>query len=468
MLTSAAAITSTNLWRTLAGRSLPREHGFEPLRVEGAIPTDLRGTLYRTGPGAFDVFGRRVAHMFEADGAVSAIRFGDGAARGGVRMVDSAGRAEERAAGRMLYGFSAPWPRRFARVARVKNTGNTNVVPWQGRLLALMEAAGPTEIDPDTLHTVGETDLGGALAGPLSAHPHGVAARAATYGFGLRYGRQSQLDLYELPGAGAARRLGSLPVPATMLHDFVATERHLVFFLSPVRVSIPRALLAVGPFEKLFEWRPELGTEVIVVPIDDVAGAVRFRTDAFYQWHFANAFERDGAIVVDFVRYDDLGSLTALAGAADGSVDRMVSGYLHRATIDPRRGALSCERMSDTPCEFPRVHPRVEGSRHRFAWLQTEGAAPGISRLDLDTVALDTYALPAHQRASEPVFAPRPGATGEADGYVLSLVYDGAADASFVAVLDAAHLADGPIARAWFDHHIPITFHGNWMATAPT
>ena len=71
----------------------------------------------------------------------------------------------------------------------------------------------------------------------------------------------------------------------------------------------------------------------------------------------------------------------------------------------------------------------------------------------------------AHEAVSEPVFVPRPGATAEDDGWVLTLVYDGRADASHLAVLDGARLEDGPVARAWFDHPVPITFHGSWLPT---
>ena len=44
---------------------LPREHGFEPLEVEGRLPADLAGTLYRVGPGLFSSFGRRYGHLFD-------------------------------------------------------------------------------------------------------------------------------------------------------------------------------------------------------------------------------------------------------------------------------------------------------------------------------------------------------------------------------------------------------------------
>ena len=70
--------------------------------------------------------------------------------------------------------------------------------------------------------------------------------------------------------------------------------------------------------------------------------------------------------------------------------------------------------------------------------------------------------LPATQRATEVLFVPRPEATAEDDGWMLSLCHDGPSRRAFVAVYDPARLEDGPIARAWFDHHVPITFHGTF------
>src|SRR6187397_190455 len=84
-----------------------REHGFEPLRVEGRLPRELAGALYRTGPGLFGSFGRRYAHLFEGDGAITAVRFEAGRAEGAHRVLESAELAAERAAGRPLYGSAA-------------------------------------------------------------------------------------------------------------------------------------------------------------------------------------------------------------------------------------------------------------------------------------------------------------------------------------------------------------------------
>src|SRR3954447_25322389 len=82
-------------------RDLPREHGFEPLTIEGRLPEGLRGTLYRNGPGLFSTFGRRYAHWFDGDGTVSAVRFdGAGGAAGAVRVVQGPGLREEQRRGR--------------------------------------------------------------------------------------------------------------------------------------------------------------------------------------------------------------------------------------------------------------------------------------------------------------------------------------------------------------------------------
>ncbi|WP_437725669.1 carotenoid oxygenase family protein [Sorangium sp. So ce861] len=160
---------------------LEAEYGFSPLAVEGALPEGLEGTLFRVGPARATLFGVRVPHPFEADGGVLAVRMAGGRAEGAHRLVRSRGLVEELAAGRRLYGSTLPWPARLLRALRGggegKNVANTSPFVAGGRLFALMEAGRPTELDPATLDTLGESDLGGVLGPTFSAHPHRVAAR---------------------------------------------------------------------------------------------------------------------------------------------------------------------------------------------------------------------------------------------------------------------------------------------------
>jgi all-trans-8'-apo-beta-carotenal 15,15'-oxygenase len=377
------------------------------------------------------------------------VAFDGGRARGAARLIDSDGLRKERAAGKMLYGFSAPLRHRVRHV--FKNVGNTNVMAWQGRMLALVESSRPQDIDPLTLDTRGETDLGGVVRGPFSAHPHRVPARQAIYNFGVRMGRRAVLDLYELPDRGRARRLATLPLGVLpVIHDFIATENHLIFFICPARIHLLSAL-ARGRFDKLFQWHPNEGTEILVVPIDAPRHAVRISQPAFWNWHFANAFERAGRVVVDVVRYPDFRSFSHLATGQREFID---GGHLMRATFAPHGGNVIWERLLDEPCEFPQVPKESAGTDAEVLWLQVEGQRHGIGRLDVGSGRLRVWDVPAHQRASEPVIAGR---------YVLTLVCDFDEMKSHVAVLDGEAPEKGPLARAWFDHHIPITFHGTWV-----
>src|SRR5260370_1113773 len=62
-VTPAAARASehAHLWRR-AFADLSREHGFEPLAVEGRLPAELRGTLVPTEPSLFSTFRGRARH----------------------------------------------------------------------------------------------------------------------------------------------------------------------------------------------------------------------------------------------------------------------------------------------------------------------------------------------------------------------------------------------------------------------
>ncbi len=63
--------------------------------VEGQIPPELQGTLFRNGPGLLEVNGQRIHHPFDGDGMISAIAFRDGRAHFRNRFVRTAAYLEE-------------------------------------------------------------------------------------------------------------------------------------------------------------------------------------------------------------------------------------------------------------------------------------------------------------------------------------------------------------------------------------
>lgn len=452
--------------------SVGRFHPWEPARVEGTIPRDLRGTLIRTGPGLLERFGQRVAHSFEADGVLMGVRFEeDGKASRAVRVVQSPGYLEEEAAGRALYGSSASLWRRLTNMARgrSKSTGNTSVMHWQGRTYALMEGARPVEVDHATLDTGKVSDLGGVLGPAFSAHPHRLASRGTTFNFGQIWGPKPALELYALPEQGAASCLGRVPIPwNTMVHDFAITERYAVFIVCPAKLRMHKALLGAD-FDEFFAWDGDEAAHLIVAPLDAPERAITIELKARWVFHLSNAFERDGRLVIDWVQYDNFDVFAALA--ADGSETDVGHSQLQRVEIDPQsRRLVSDEVLWGRDGDFPVLPASRVGTEYSTCWM-TVGEADfggGVARLDTVTGATDEW-RPGHgYHASEALFVPRNDAARgdmrDDDGWLVALVYDAHAGQSYYVVLDADRPSAGPLAKVWMGQALPLTFHGTFIA----
>ncbi|NOK11575.1 carotenoid oxygenase family protein [Corallococcus exercitus] len=455
-----------------AFRNISRQHGFQPLRVEGHLPEGLRGTLFRLGAWTFDVHGAPLQHWFDGDGGVMGVRFGPDGVQGAARLVDSRTMVTERKAGRQLYGsYAMPTPLRNKLLNRQKNNANTALLPWNGRLYALHEPNLPVELSPEDLTTLGETNLDGAVLKSFSAHPHRVPSRKTRYNFGQHHGRVNTLELYALPDDGKARHLGSVPLPgATMVHDFTVTDRYLVFFLPAMSINVLKMLLRIGAFADNVSFRPGAASEVVVVPIDDVAHPIRIPADSFFNWHFSNAYEDGDTLVVDYVRYPDFASNQWLGDLLRGNPSTDADGMLHRARIDLKARTFRSEPLLDLSCEFPRVAPSVECRPYQAVYLGAHGTQEArrglydaLVRLDLGSGRVTRAALETGQYPSEPVFVPRPGSRAEDDGWLLTQVFDTKTDTTHVAVLDAERLDAGPVARCHFEHALPPTFHGTFV-----
>ena len=449
-------------WRGIF-RDLQREHGFEPLRVEGSLPSELQGELYRCGPARFSIGGEPYRHWFDADGAVTAVRVKNGSAEGAVRVVETKWLREEREANRQLYRNYAQNGRGWRRWFTLpKNTANISVLRWNGDVLALWEAGRPIALDPATLETRGEVDFGGRIGPTFSAHPHRAAG--TLFNFGVRYGARFALDLYSINGD--VKRIGTVPLSRpTIVHDFIATSRHLIFFVAPVRLRVARLLAGIGSFDENLAWEPEHGTEVIVVPLRTPDAPIRFTVPSFFQWHFVNAWEESGGtIVVDYLPYDDF-ETNAWFGRAPYDPPRPAPASRYaRARLDLASRRMETEVLSEVKCEFPAIHPQDAASIHHNVWmLSFDELPPTLGCFDPSTRAWRSVPLDSQSVPSEPVVVPR---AGHSEGWVLSLVYDGARDASYVAVIDGARPEDGPAARVWFDHAIPFPFHGAWSGGA--
>ena len=468
---SAATAANERGWRR-GFDNLSREHAFVPLRIEGKLPPELRGTFYRNGPGVFDVAGERYRHWFDGDGAITAVRLdGKGGALGASKLVATPWRERERVAKRRLFGaYDTPLARPIRELffGDVKNPANTSVMIHDGRLYALCEGGKPFEISTNDLSTIGASNLEGVVTHAFSAHPHRAPSRNATFGFGLGIGKDTKVGCYALEDGAKAQRLVSFTIAgARMNHDFAVTDRHLVFFFAPLQMSLWNMLLKRGMVSSA-KWRPEQGTEIVVVPIDDPESLVRFTVPAFYMEHVVNAFELPGgAIAIDYIHYDHIRDFEDFVGGiASAAPKRRLASTIRRAIVSPSAKTLRFESVLDEAVELPRVSPLLETKRHRFAYAvafdQETRPPTTILKHDLDAGRIERWTPGAEQYPSEAIFVPKADAKAEDDGWLLSLVLDASSGTSALHVLDAARLEEGAIARCHFDQAIPFGFHGIW------
>lgn len=436
------------------------------LPVHGELPTGLRGTFLRNGPNPALPPKRGRYHLFDGDGMVHAVYLdGNGGARYRNRWVESAGLLAERAAGEALYPSLVAWeppdPRAEA-AGFLKNTANTALVRHAGRLLALMEAAPPTELTM-ALDTVGEWDFGSGFTGPMTAHPKvdPVSGEMLAFGYSplppyLRY------HVIAPDGRLVASVDLDLPAPV-MMHDFAVTERYAVFFDLPAVFDLER-MLAGGD---ALSWEPERGARIGLVARDATGDPVQwFEIEPCYVFHFLNAFEEPGGRVVhvDGCRAPSLA--VRFTDEPGRTLDEDAAATPHRWTIDLDRGTVALSQLDDRRGDFPQIDPRRAAREHRigyFALNHPDVSAAlgfqGVGKLDLERGETHTRWFGRAASSGEAVFAAAPGATGEDEGWLLTFVTEG--DASRLAILDAHDLTE--VASIAMPRRVPLGFHALWV-----
>jgi carotenoid cleavage dioxygenase len=248
---------------------------------------------------------------------------------------------------------------------------------------------------------------------------------------------------------------------ASMVHDFIVTDRYVVFPIMPLTASSERRQSGGSPYL----WDPDYGTHIGVMRRDEGIASLRWvRGDTGFVFHVMNAFEHCATLMADVVEYES----PALFPRAKGHmVTDPYGGRLTRWTI-PLEGATDtfrAEPLDDIRGEFPRIDDRQAGVSHRHGWMagSTDGRTlnsivhrDGASRRVQRWSVLDGDAM------SEPVFVPRSDVEG--DGWLLAVAWRAREEASDLVVLEAHDVARGPVATVRLPQRVPFGFHGNWLA----
>lgn len=432
--------------------------------LSGHIPGDLAGSFYRNGPGRFELGGERYHHWFDGDGFAQRWTIGGGKVRHQGRFVETRRFLDESQAGQFLYpSFGTHVLRRGFRDNDTMNAANTNLLPFDGRLYALWEGGSATELDPDTLATIGlKTWREDLRAMPFSAHPK-LDPQGGMWNFGALPG-SDRIAVYQIGADGQVLRTALVPVPRqAMVHDFAVSAKHLVFLVPPYDLQ-PGSSMS---FAERHSWagsgpaaRP---LRVVVVGKDTLTVRRVFELPPRMVFHFGNAWEDGDCTRFDVVLHDG-DVLAGLGGLMAGERQAAARSEALQVCLDYAGGTARTSRLFGSS-EFPRTAPQVVGRRHRkLVLLGGDALLSSVNLVDTDSGKVDGHDFGAAWQVEEHVLVPRRHARSETDGYLVGVAQDLRKGVGVLSVFDAARVSAGPLALARLPYRTPHCFHGNFVS----
>ncbi|MCX4433620.1 carotenoid oxygenase family protein [Streptomyces mirabilis] len=433
---------------------VPKEHSAADLTVRGSLPPDLDGRYLRNGPNPLP--GQDKGHWFTGPGMLHGIRLRNGRAEWyRNRWIRT----------RQLDGH--PFIRADFTVDLAATPANTHVIRHADTVLALCEVGLPYWVTSE-LETVGPYDFGGRLTTAMTAHPKEDPVTGELHLFGAGFA-PPYLTYHRVTADGQLLDSRPVEVPGpTMMHDFAITEHHIVWMDLPVVFDPALA----GPGGAMpYRWDEEYGARLGVMSRTPGSTDVRwYDVDPCYVFHVGNAHEDTrGRIVLDAVRYDragfqhtwsDIGGSTGASGPVGVREPghSQASSVLHRWTLDPVTGRACESPLDDRDAEFPTHNETLTGRANRYLYTVS---GDGIAKHDLTRHTSQAYETPGSRYAGEAVFVPAADATGEDEGWLLSLVSNDDGEAGELLVLDATEMTVQAVVE--LPHPVPAGFHGSWL-----
>ncbi|HEY6126144.1 MAG TPA: carotenoid oxygenase family protein, partial [Steroidobacteraceae bacterium] len=297
-----------------------------------------------------------------------------------------------------------------------------------------------------------------------SAHPL-LERDGSAWNFGsLDFFGTTGLLIWRIGADGALVRTAVLESSELgYLHSFAMTQKYLVFTFMPYRMAEDK-----GSFFERLQFTQDRPCRVALVPKDALDSPRWFEAPFAAIYHFADAYEHRGEVVVRAARHADIEEArapmaTAMRGerGAPSSNTELVS-----LRLDLARNRARWETHGVGGFEFPTFDARTPAGQPALLYAPASvkpSNAPffnSIASIDTRADRVNVHHYGADILAEEHLFVPRPGSSKPGDGWLVGTLLDFKKGRSGVTVLDAARVKDGPIATAWVPYTVPLGFHG--------
>uniref|UniRef100_A0A8C6PLU3 Retinoid isomerohydrolase n=1 Tax=Nothobranchius furzeri TaxID=105023 RepID=A0A8C6PLU3_NOTFU len=477
-----------------------------PATVTGRIPSYLKGSLLRLGPGLFEVGDEPFYHLFDGQALMHKFDLKNGQVTYFRKFVktDAYVRAitEKRVVITEFGTFAYPDPcknifsRFFSYFKGVEVTDNclVNVYPVGEDFYAVTETNYITKVNTDTLETLKKVDMCDYVnINGVTAHPH-IEKDGTVYNIGNCMGK----------GATLAYNIVRIPPTQKGLDYFGMSENYFVFVETPVKINLLKFLSAWSirgsNYMDCFESNESQGTNFHIAKKDPGEYIdLKFKGAAIGMFHHINTYEDQGFIVVDLCSWKGfefvynylwLANLRAnweeVKKAAMMAPQPEVRRYVIPLDVHKEEQGKNLVSLPYTTAtatmhadgtiwlepevlfsgprqafEFPQINYKGYGGRnYSYAYgLGLNHFIPDrICKLNVKTKETWVWQEP-DSYPSEPLFVQAPDGVDEDDGVLLTIVAaPGSQRPAYLLILNAKDLSE--VARAEVDCSIPVTFHG--------
>lgn len=458
--------------RYLATRTASGEGVWTNLKVEGKIPKNLNGNLFRTAPGESERFGITLKHLFDGDAYFAGWRFREGKVSLQGRYIPTKQRLREREAGKMIYneyGTLAPDP-----LVGGKNQPSVNVIEWRGKLLGLSEGGLPTIVNPDTFDLEGYENFGGVVPDYLTftAHPRFDPKTGDMFAWGFEKRPPGTMHIVQVNHkTGKAETLYKMPMRGFyMVHDAMLTENYFVILILPTFYDMQKASggAAMGDALIFDEKQP---AKLYAFPRDNGGGKaspVEIELPPYAIFHYGNAFEKsENEIVFEAITSETSQFIEVLRNWRTDKMPELKPNNLRQISVDLAKRKISGSNVLAQNVEFPRYDSRLTGKKSRYLYVAENlyGENAAIVRVDLEKGNFRKISTGKTRTVAEPVFVPKTEKTDEDRGWILAQGFDADKNENFIEIRDAQTLEFQ--ARVWAGgQHFPLGFHGNFYPSA--
>ncbi len=438
--------------------------------LEGAIPPELDGVYIRnTENQIHQPLGR--FHPFDGDGMLHQISFSGGRADYRNRFVRTRGLVAEQEAGQSLWGGLMDPPGTslrpgFGAHGALKDTASTDVVIHAGKAVATFYQCGEAyALDPETLEPLGVSPW--APLDGVSAHTKVDEATGELMFF--NYSKSAPHMHYGVVDKdGKTTTYIPVPLPGPRLpHDMAFSARYSI--LNDLPLFWDQTLLERGVHAaRLHEGIP---SRFAVIPRHGTTADIRwFEAAPCYVLHWLNAYEDGDELILDGY-FQDEPMPQPLADAPKGYSHMMAyldehsfKSKLHRWRFNLADGTTREERLDDRILEFGTFNQRYAGKPYRYVYSTTTKPGwflfNGFVKHDLVEGTSQELRLPEGCYASEAPFCPRPGATEEDDGWLVTFTTDETTGRSQCLLIDARRL--DIVCRIALPHKLCSGTHAVW------